>query len=272
MSEENGEDAALFESRVGTILRDAREKSGLTLDEVAKTTRVPLRHLENIESGDYDKLPAPTYSIGFVKAYARAVGLSPGEMGQNFRDEIQYRTMGEQHREHFEPADPARVPPRWLAWTAAAIALLLALGYAIWRSGAFGGEVERAQLAAGTDRPIEAAEAPAGAQPGPAAQQEPPPATGPVVLEAEDVVWLRVYELDTDEVLYQQEMQPGDRFEIPADARSPAIRTARADALRVTVGGRRVAPLGPPEELIVDVSLLPEDLVARTPPAEADER
>jgi len=269
MSDENGEDAAVGENRVGDILREARESRGMSLEEIAKSTRVPMRHLKNIEDGDYGDLPAPTYSTGFVKAFARELGLNQEALGQAFRDEIQYRTTQETVQDYFEPADPSRVPPRSLAWIAAAIAIILAIGYALWRSGTFGLDGDdRARLAAGTDQPVASAPAqaavataPTTASPGPAA------ANGPVVLEARDIVWLRVYDMDSGELIFEAELQPGETYEVPADAEHPAIRTARAEGLSVTVGGRRVAPLGPPATVIADVSLLPADLAARRAPA-----
>ena len=63
--------------RVGLMLRQAREERGLTLDDVARITRVPLRTLEAIEDGDRTALPAPVYVRGFVRAFARAVGVAP---------------------------------------------------------------------------------------------------------------------------------------------------------------------------------------------------
>ena len=50
---------------------------------------------------------------------------------------------------------------------------------------------------------------------------------------------------------------------MPAGAQSPRIRTARANVLRVTVGGAQVPPLGPPETTISNVSLTAADLLAR---------
>jgi transcriptional regulator with XRE-family HTH domain len=273
MSEESGEDAALFESKVGTRLREARESQGITLEEIAKATRIPLRQLENIETSNYDSLPAPTYSTGFVKSYALAVGLDAQELGKAFREEIDYRPVSETVGDYFEPTDPARVPPRSLAWIAAGIALLLLALYALWRSGVFGMDADdRARMAAGTDEQP-AAEAGPTASGGSAAQpRTPPPANGAVVLEAEDTVWLRIYERDTGERIYEAEMQPGDRYEVPATVGHPMIRTGRADALRVTVGGQPVDPLGPPQTVVSDVSLLPADLarprpLATQPPA-----
>jgi cytoskeletal protein RodZ len=263
MSEESGEDAALFETKVGTQLREARESQGIALDDIARSTRIPLRALENIEASNYEALPAPTYSTGFVKSFARAVGLDAQELGRAFRQEIDYRPVSETVGDYFEPTDPARVPPRSLAWIAAAIAVLLIAAYALWRSGLFGmNEDDRARMAAGTDvQPVAEASSPSGTA-APAARV---PANGAVVLEATDTVWLRIDEQETGDRIYEAEMQAGDRYEIPATAREPVIRTGRANAIRVTVGGAAVDPLGPPDTIISGISLLPADLARPRP-------
>jgi cytoskeletal protein RodZ len=60
----SGEDetfeAAGSGQRVGDKLRAAREAQGLTIEEIANSTRIPKRHLITIESGGYEGLPAPT--------------------------------------------------------------------------------------------------------------------------------------------------------------------------------------------------------------------
>ena len=56
-------------------MRVAREEKGLTLEDVAAQTRIPRRHLESLENSDWERLPAPTYTTGFAKSYATAVGL-----------------------------------------------------------------------------------------------------------------------------------------------------------------------------------------------------
>ena len=45
----------------GQRLRAAREALGLSVDDVATSTRIPTRHLTSLETGDFSKLPAPTY-------------------------------------------------------------------------------------------------------------------------------------------------------------------------------------------------------------------
>ncbi len=66
---------------IGERLRAAREARDMSLDEVATRTRIPLRHLQHIEAGEWDSLPAITYSVGFARSYANAVGLNGAEIG-----------------------------------------------------------------------------------------------------------------------------------------------------------------------------------------------
>ncbi len=61
----------------GNKLREAREARGLSLDDVAHVTRIPRSSLALLEEGRADKLPAPVFVRGFIRAYARAVGLDP---------------------------------------------------------------------------------------------------------------------------------------------------------------------------------------------------
>jgi len=126
-----------FPLPVGERLRIARESRRLSLDHVATQTRVPLRHLEAIERSEWGQLPAPTYSIGFARAYAEIVGLDRQEIGDDLRIELgggrQPSAM-----ESFQPADPARVPPRTLAIIASLVAVSLLAGYGYYRTVALG--------------------------------------------------------------------------------------------------------------------------------------
>ena len=104
-------DEELLETDVPTVgerLRAAREEKGLSLEDIAAQTRIPQRHLESIEVADWDKLPAPTYTTGFAKSYASAVGLDRTEIGDQLRAEMGGQRMANTPAEVFEPADPAR--------------------------------------------------------------------------------------------------------------------------------------------------------------------
>ena len=60
---------------LGHILREARETKGLTLAEAQEETRINSKYLAALENGEYDKLPTPVHVRGFLRNYARFLGL-----------------------------------------------------------------------------------------------------------------------------------------------------------------------------------------------------
>src|SRR6188768_1461606 len=120
---------------VGERLREAREARGLTLAQVAGETRIPQRHLQTIEAGDFTALPARTYAISFSKNYARMVGLDQNEIAAMVRVELDALDPTPRLRPAgFEPGDPARVPSRALGWLSAiAVVLVLAGLFAFYQ-------------------------------------------------------------------------------------------------------------------------------------------
>jgi cytoskeletal protein RodZ len=64
----------------GEELRREREIRGISLKEIADATKISKRFLEALESNDHRTLPAPVFTRGFVREYARYVGLNAEEM------------------------------------------------------------------------------------------------------------------------------------------------------------------------------------------------
>lgn len=251
---------------IGDALRSAREAKGMSLDDVARETRVPTRHLQHIENEEWAALPAITYSVGFARAYANAVGLEGSRLAAELRSQLGSPQSYGSPIPVYQPADPSRVPPRSLALVAALLALILVGAYLIWRSGMFGPQVEEIDPAA-LEVPIAGSPATPQAPSAPLSGPQPAAATGgAVLLTATEEVWLRVYEPDGGR-LFEKQMAPGDTYEVPATAAEPLLVTGRPNALRVTVGATEIPPLGPPERRISDVSLSPRDLLARLQPA-----
>ena len=62
----------------GAFLRTARERRGLTIQQIASETRIPWRHLDALEQGNLEALPSGLYRRAEVRAYADAVGLDRG--------------------------------------------------------------------------------------------------------------------------------------------------------------------------------------------------
>jgi cytoskeletal protein RodZ len=64
---------------IGEQLRLAREERGIPLREISDETRISIRYLEAIESGDFKRLPGGIFNRSFVKAYARCIGYDEKE-------------------------------------------------------------------------------------------------------------------------------------------------------------------------------------------------
>jgi cytoskeleton protein RodZ len=62
---------------VGAALRDARERRSLSLDQLSQATKISVAILRAIENNEVDKLPGGIFTRGFLRAYAREVGLDP---------------------------------------------------------------------------------------------------------------------------------------------------------------------------------------------------
>ena len=61
----------------GSKLREARERRGVTLRQIANTTKISFGQLESLEKNDISKLPGGIFSRAFVRSYALEVGLDP---------------------------------------------------------------------------------------------------------------------------------------------------------------------------------------------------
>lgn len=75
-------------TRAGEKLKEKRLEKGLSLEDVAKSTKIKPSFLGFIEEGDYSSLPSVSYAQGFVKNYAKYLGLSEKEIMAIFRREF----------------------------------------------------------------------------------------------------------------------------------------------------------------------------------------
>jgi cytoskeletal protein RodZ len=69
---------------LGEKLREAREARGVTLSEVAEQTRISPLYIESIENDDYRSLPGGIFNKGFVKSFAKYVGVDEQEALQDY--------------------------------------------------------------------------------------------------------------------------------------------------------------------------------------------
>jgi len=114
-------------SSLGPYLRGLREAKGMSLDDIARSTRVGRRHLEALESDTFTELPAPVFVKGFIRAYCEFLDSSSDEALGLYRE-----TTGEPAAPH-GPLRPLLAPrTRRAGPLAISIILFIALGASLF--------------------------------------------------------------------------------------------------------------------------------------------
>lgn len=121
---------------LGERLRKIRSEFRTSLTEISRATKVPVKYLEALESGRYEKLPADVYIKGFLRAYARHFGVDESGLIKLYEKERHIRKNMGRDREvkGTEPRKPIRetrflFTTRGLAVFGTAILLLIITGY-----------------------------------------------------------------------------------------------------------------------------------------------
>jgi cytoskeleton protein RodZ len=117
----------------GQLLAKARLERGLTLADVAKTTRIVVARLQALERDDYEQAGVVSaYVTGYVRAYAKAVGLVEAPLVQAI--EAHFAATAERQAQLAPPA-PSHKPLPWMLILATCLALaaFIGLGQWVWR-------------------------------------------------------------------------------------------------------------------------------------------
>jgi len=115
---------------VGQDLRAARLRRGDEIAQVSRALKIRKDHLEALEEDRLEDLPGKTYAIGFVRSYARHLGLDATQYVERFKRDISGRAEDRVH----EPApihqdDGRRLPQ---GWRIIAAGVLVLLGWGAW--------------------------------------------------------------------------------------------------------------------------------------------
>lgn len=119
----------------GAWLRRQREARGVSLREIADSTRISLRYLEALELDRFDALPAQVFARGFLREYARVVGLDADEVVNLY---LVAARAGHAPEESLSspPARPVRVGNPWgyglLLGAAMVVLLAIAVALSFW--------------------------------------------------------------------------------------------------------------------------------------------
>lgn len=73
---------------IGKLLKQARSRLGLTLEEAERSTRIRARYLDALERGDLEALPSEVQARGFLRNYAQYLGLDHRALLERYREQV----------------------------------------------------------------------------------------------------------------------------------------------------------------------------------------
>jgi cytoskeletal protein RodZ len=220
----------------GRTLQAKRLELGLRLQDVAERTRVSLPMLEHIEAEEHQELPAETFVKGFVRSYARAVGLPVEPLVEAYRLSVQQHRDDNRHAAMRLRARQRRRPRLLLLLTSCLLmAGLVAL--LIWRLQLISLAPPQAAAPAAVKAPP-----PAPVPETPPAPAPPPPA--PVVAKAFHLSIQTIAETRLKVMIDRKEsrdvnLRPGDHLEFEASS-GFSLLLANPAAVQLTLNGQAV--------------------------------
>ncbi len=293
---------------IAEIVRRARKERGLTLDEVAASTRINRKYLEAIESGDRTAIPGGFFYKSFVRQYAAALATDSNKVV----DEVEQVLEAEEPAVPAEQDDelmkaiaasapaPERSGHRWVPSTFGYVILLIValIGstgtYMWWR------HTQESQIAKRVAAPVVAQAPPAPApmteaaapvatppetvttapeqpaQEAPKPEQPAPVAETPPVVTADDKITLDIaaneltwISLTADgKYVFSGLLQPGESKTFGAKENAK-LRIGNAGGLDVKFNGKPTGPIGPKSQ-VRTVNFTPTEfrIESPAPPAE----
>lgn len=243
---------------LGDILREEREKKGLTIKDVEQGTSIRGLYIEAIEKGEYDVLPGEVYLKGFIRSYADYLKLDAAEMLQKYytekapagspaaavveppapvaRETIvpKERYQETQAKDDFrERVENSRKSQKIIAGIVAAGVLL---GGAYW---AFGSDAAPSDTKPAAPKSV--ASAPAKAKEEPAAAPEKKYTDVEVSAEFSDKCWTKI--VADDKTVFEGTVKAGEKMSWKAQ-KQLVITAGNAGALEVVHNGKNVGTLG----------------------------
>ena len=71
-----------------------RQERGIRLEDVSASTKLSMRHLEAIESGDFKRLPGGIYNTNYIRQYAKAIAFDESELLSFYENAVRVLTPG----------------------------------------------------------------------------------------------------------------------------------------------------------------------------------
>jgi transcriptional regulator with XRE-family HTH domain len=243
---------------IGGILRDARERRGVTFEDIEESTKIKKRYLLALEMEAWDQMPGKVYAKGFLRTYARYLGVDeqslsdlfelamaskePGRAGSSHQldDRAVKRKSAKRRRE----VDLHNKPKKSLTYVLCALSIAI-LAFCVW---AYQNYQENDDAEKYIAPPIVFPTP----EPTPVVVAEPEPE--PVILtsihlkmDATEPCWLRL--VDGEDVIYEGTLMSGDTREF-TDLQTINVRLGNAGGIILTLNGLELPKFGASGQIV----------------------
>jgi cytoskeletal protein RodZ len=257
----------------GDKLKKEREKRAITLDDVSLTTKIGTRFLRALEEEHFDQLPGGIFNRGFVRAYARCVGLDENQTIADYllasgeappqKAEVAEPVPGakasapkvaiakEARAERAEPREHIRGAANFPWILAGVVMVVVVLALALWQLASRGPLAPRnapsTDSATRTSTPPApptresktATVAPRAASPAP--NSPPTPGSFTVVIKAKEDSWISI--TADGKPIFEDTLEPPAEKSVEAH-REVVVKAGNVGGLDFMFGGKRLASLG----------------------------
>jgi cytoskeleton protein RodZ len=247
---------------VGSTLRKAREKRGVSLPQVSRDLCLKEDVLRALESRQYSALPKVPYCFGFVRTYARHLGLEPEEMVRRFKGEIGDAPPPAKLKPP-QPIRSSRFPGRAALTFSVLIAAAVYAGWYFYTARP--AEFTVPATTADADHPMapvpllandakkrgesdtaqktpEAEAAEPGKSGATTSAATPVPGKGKVVIRATGTCWVYIHD-QKGKVVFHKTMHRGDEYTLPEQRAGLIMELGNPVALQIVVEGRTLKPM-----------------------------
>lgn len=256
----------------GDKLRREREMRRITLDEIAESTKISRRHLESLEKEDFASLPGGVFNKGFVKAYARYLGIDEDQAAADYAA-VANEPAPEEDKfplEIHEKPKPELNPrnSRFPLVLAVAALIGVVIGYTLWARNKKP-QLEGSESVSANTQPVASAES------GPVTENPKPEAApvamhpkvpvrsdvaeaGPadkhagaqertfsVVIKAKEDAWISVI---ADGRTVAEGVLRADRQKLVKAAKQIQVKTGNAGGIEISYNGKPVGAIGSESE------------------------
>jgi cytoskeleton protein RodZ len=251
----------------GASLKRARESKGISLDQIAKETRISTRFLAAIENEEFHLLPGGVFNRGFVRSFAERVGLDPDQTVADYERLVSPREPAETGPSAAQASKVERPKPdrRLYPIAIGILALAIVIFYVVTRESNQKAETatssapvvstppEQTPTPAPSPATTETNTAPSTAQelPTPAPPASVPPAPPAPVANTQaltldiavtETTWIRVRS-DGNSVIPGEILEPGMTRKFTAE-NSISISVGNAAGLTLKINDMPLKPLG----------------------------